>query len=294
MEYPRREQCHRRRRRANEGACPDGGDQPEADRGLDGGYRLGAGRRLPPLLLDDEEAVALVACLQMAALTGQDAVGEAGGKALAKLDQVLPPKLRALALALDDATSALPRPRPAVDLQVLSLPAVAQRDRTLVRFTYERPDGEPSAREVEPARLMTQGEHWYLQGYDRLRDDWRTFRLDRMSDVTATTWRFEPREAPPADFLRDVPSRYPCVVVMGMAVEPERLAGRIPAAYRDELEPTPTGCRFRVGAPTWDDLAWHMLGVSRELGAPLELNESPPAQEFRAALAHLADAARAV
>lgn len=266
----------------------------EAERGIEGGYRLGAGRRLPPLVLDDDEAVALVACLRMAALSGQDAVGEAGLRALTKLDQVLPPRLRALALALDDATSALPRARPAVDLQTLSQMAVAQRDHSVVRFEYRRPDGAATDREVEPARLMTQGEHWYLQGFDRLRDDWRVFRLDRMANLAVTTWRFTARSVPPADFQRDVPSRYPCVAVVALAIPVERVAARIPAAHRDQLVATESGCSLRVGAPTWDDLAWHMLWASRDLGVPLELDDSGSAQEFREALSRLAAAAQAV
>lgn len=161
----------------------------EAARGLDGGYRMGAGRRLPPLLLDDDEAIALVACLRMGALSGADEVGEAALRALTKLDQVLPPRLRALASAVDRATRAIPGNRPPVDLAVLQRLATSQRDRALVRFDYCKATGETSAREVEPARLLTQGEHWYLQGFDRGRDDWRVFRLDRMTDLRSTTWR---------------------------------------------------------------------------------------------------------
>ncbi|WP_420175028.1 helix-turn-helix transcriptional regulator [Luteococcus sp. OSA5] len=260
----------------------------ESERGLDGGYRLGAGRRLPPLLLEDEEAVALVACLRMAALAGTDTVGEVALRALTKLDQVLPPKLRALASALDDATQAIPRNRPAVDLAVLQELSVAQRDCRLVRFSYDKPDGSTTSREVEPARLMTQGERWYLQGFDRGREDWRVFRLDRMSGVEVTTWSFTPRAAPPGDFQRDLVSRYPCVVEVEMAVDVEVLSTRIPAAHRDHVQATPTGCRFRVGGPTWEDLAWHMLWVARDLGAPLVLAEGPPGAAMRQAMRAIA------
>lgn len=113
----------------------------EAEPGMAGGYRLGGGRRLPPLVLEDDEAVALVACLRMAALTGGDAVGEAALRALTKLDQVLPARLRAVAAAIDGATRAMPRVRPAVDLRVLEQLAVAQRDHNLVRFYYCKPRG---------------------------------------------------------------------------------------------------------------------------------------------------------
>lgn len=263
-----------------------------ATRGLDGGYRLGAGRRLPPLLLEDDEAVALVACLRMAALAGADEAGEAALRALAKIDQLLPPRLHAIASALDTATRAIPRSRPAVELQVLQLLATAQRDAVLVRFEYVKPGGETSEREVEPARLMTQGEHWYLQAFDRGRDDWRVFRLDRMSEVRAATFRFSPRPAPSHDFQRSVAERYPCVVEVEMPIAVEAVARRIPAAHRDRLAAIDGGCRFRVGGPTWDDLAWHMLAVSRDLDCRFELGDQPAAPEFRAALQAIADQAR--
>lgn len=266
----------------------------EAERGVGGGYRLGAGRRLPPLLLDDDEAVAMVACLRMGALSGADEVGEAALRALAKLDQVLPPRLRATATAVDAATQALPRSRPALDLDVLQQMATARRDRCVVRFDYRKPTGEQTSREVEPARLMTQGEYWYLQAYDRGRGAWRVFRLDRMSAVTTTTWRFEPQEAPPAGFQRDLDSRYPCVLEVEMAVDAQRVTARIPEAYRERVEPTARGCRFRVGAPTWDDLAWHMLWVSRDLDVPLVLPPGDDSRAFEDAVRVIADEALAL
>ena len=334
----------------------------EAARGLDGGYRLGAGRRLPPLLLDDDEAVALVACLRMGALSGTDDVGEAALRALTKLDQLLPPRLHSLVAAVDGATRALPRNRPAVDLHLLQQLATAQRDHMLVRFDYRKPTGEVSSREVEPVRLMTQGEHWYLQGFDRVRDDWRVFRLDRVTNLRATTWQFavataqrdhmlvrfdyrkptgevssrevEPvrlmtqgehwylqgfdrvrddwrvfrldrvtnlrattwqfavREAPPLDFRRDLASRYPCRVRVEMGVDVEKATVRIPAPYRSHLEPTARGCRFLVGAPDWDDLAWHVLWVSRDLKAPVTVLDGADADPFREAMARISDHAR--
>ena len=264
----------------------------EAARGLDGGYRMGAGRRLPPLLLDDDEAIALVACLRMGALSGADEVGEAALRALTKLDQVLPPRLRALASAVDRATRAIPGNRPPVDLAVLQRLATSQRDRALVRFDYCKATGETSAREVEPARLLTQGEHWYLQGFDRGRDDWRVFRLDRMTDLRSTTWRFDPRETPPPEFQQDLPHRYPCRVRVAMGLDVEKVRARVPAPYRADLESTPHGCRFLVGAPDWDDLAWHMLWISRDLKTPLTVLDGPGADPFREAMARISDLAR--
>ncbi|GAA1393376.1 YafY family protein [Luteococcus peritonei] len=264
----------------------------EADRGLDGGYRLGAGRRLPPLMLDDDEAVALVACLRMAALQGQDAMGEAALRALAKLDQVLPPRLRALATALDEATGSLPRTRPAVDWQVLSALATARRDQHVVRFRYTKPDGSQSLREVEPARLLTQGEHWYLQAHDRDRDQWRVFRVDRIDQLQTTTWRCAVRVPPPPGFDCPLSSRYPCVVAVELAVDADRAAARIPAAHREGLEPTSAGCRMRVGGADWDTLAWHLMWVARDLGVPLVLTDDEPTDQLRRSLDAVAEQAR--
>lgn len=266
----------------------------ESDRGVDGGYRLGAGRGLPPLLLDDDEAVALVASLRMVALSGQDKVGESALRALAKLDPLLPPRLRALASALDQATVALPGGRSSVSADSLAALATAQRDRLLVRFVYTRPDAAPTDREVEPARLMTQGEHWYLQGFDRLRDDWRVFRVDRIEGLQVTTWRCPERTPPSAGFDRSLASRYPCRVGVQMDVDVERFAARVPASYREALEPVDGGCRVRVGASNWDELAWHLLWVMRDLGASMIVEAGDPgAQPLREALARIAeDAAR--
>ena len=266
----------------------------DSEPGIDGGYRLGSGRQLPPLLLDDDEAVALVACLRMAALSGADDVGEAGLRALNKIDHVLPPKLRSIAAAINTATYAIPRNRSAINLDTLQQLATAQRDHVIVRFNYCKPDGETSSREVEPARLMTQGKHWYLQAFDLIREDWRVFRLDRMSDVKTSTWTFSPRDAPSPGFQRDLASRYPCVLPIEIEATVKQVVARVHSAHRDQLEPTATGSRLLVGGPNWDELAWHMLWVSRDLDATLTLPNGPEATQFREALARISKQAHMI
>lgn len=256
----------------------------ESERGVEGGYRLGVGRRLPPLLLDDDEAVAMVACLRMAALAGSDDVGEAALRSLTKLEQVLPPRLRAVAAAVDTATSAIPHSRPAVDLQALQELALAQRDHRLVRFDYVKPSGEQGPRLVEPGRLMTQGERWYLQAFDRDREDWRLFRLDRMSGIHATTFRCAPRPVPPHGLERTMTERFPCVLEVQTDVGAERVAERIPAAYREDLVATRAGCRFTVGGFGWEDLAWHLLWACRDLDARLTVPDGPEGARLRDAM----------
>ena len=165
----------------------------EASKGVGGGYRLGAGRALPPLLLDAEEAVAVAVCLRLAAGGTVAGVGEAALRTLTKLDQVLPGRLRAQVAAVHEATETLDTTGATVDPDVLLTLARASRDRRRVRFSYVARGGDATERLVEPYRMVATGRRWYLLAYDVDRDDWRTFRLDRMREVTATTWGFTAR-----------------------------------------------------------------------------------------------------
>ena len=164
------------------------------DPGVGGGYQLGRGRALPPLLLDDAEAVAVAVSLRMAAGGTVSGASEAAPRTLAKLDQVMPPRLRGEVRAIHEATQTLDSGQATVDGDALLRLARAVRDTVRVRFDYESRDGTPSARTVEPVGLVATGRRWYLMAYDVDRDDWRTFRLDRMRAVEPTTWRFRERE----------------------------------------------------------------------------------------------------
>ncbi|MFF5083367.1 helix-turn-helix transcriptional regulator [Actinoplanes sp. NPDC000266] len=158
-----------------------------AGQGVGGGYQLGPGQALPPLLLDDEEAIATAVSL----LAGVG--GEAALRALSKLDQVLPARLRQSVKALSGSVSSFGRERAFGDPAELMTLARACRDQVLVDFAYSS-----GPRKVEPYRLVASDKRWYLFAYDLDRDDWRTFRVDRMSEVSARTWRFQPRPAPDA------------------------------------------------------------------------------------------------
>ncbi len=168
-----------------------------ADHGAGGGYQLGAGRQLPPLLLNDDEAVAVAVCLRLAAGGTIDGLGEAAVRTLVKLDQVLPARLRAQVDAIHHATVTLDPTVPVVDGKVLLTLARGIRDHELVTFDYTSPRGL-GERRVEPYQLVATMRKWYLLGYDVLRGDWRTFRLDRMTDVRMPGWRFRARPAPDA------------------------------------------------------------------------------------------------
>ena len=171
-----------------------------AQRGLEGGYQLAAGAALPPLVLDDEEAVALAIGLRAAAQGAVSGIEDASVRALAKVVQVMPPTLRRRVDALGSATVFGMWPgNPALDAEVLTTLAQSCRDEERVRFAYTAADGENTARHVEPLRLVSLGRRWYLVAYDLLRQDWRTFRLDRLSGVRSTGMRFHPRPLPAAD-----------------------------------------------------------------------------------------------
>lgn len=167
----------------------------QATMGTGGGYQLGAGAALPPLLLDDE-AVAVAVGLRTAAQGGVSGIEETSVRALAKLLQVLPSRLRRRVDALGAFTVPMPGEGPTVDSEILTLVAAACRDSERLRFDYERHDGTTGRRTVEPHRLVSHGRRWYLVAWDTGRDDWRTFRLDRMRPLTPTGPRVPPRDPP--------------------------------------------------------------------------------------------------
>lgn len=177
----------------------------ESAPGTGGGYRLVSGRNLPPLLLDDDEAVAIALGLATGAQSGVAGLDESAVRALAKLEQVLPARLRPRLAALGGVTAAVPyRDAPAVDPAVLAMLASCCRDRRMVAFGYRPRSGEPGERRVEPHHLVTVRGHWYLVAYDPDRAGWRTFRVDRIDEPLPSHRRFSPRplpEADPAHFL---------------------------------------------------------------------------------------------
>ena len=247
-----------------------------ATQGAGGGYQLGRGRGLPPLLLDDAEAVAVAVSLRMAAGGTVSGASEAALRTLAKLEQVMPPKLRSEVRALHAATQTLDAGLPTVDGDALLHLARAVRDTVRVRFDYESRDQTPSTRTVEPAGLVATGRRWYLMAYDVDRDDWRTFRLDRMTRVAPTTWRFREREHedPAAYVQRSVASaayRFQArIVVHAPTVEvAERTSVRSVVLTAIDDHTT----LLEAGAETLYGLAFHLsfLGWEFEVQEPAEL-----------------------
>src|SRR4051812_16497762 len=171
----------------------------EAAPGIAGGYRLAAGTQMPPLLLDDSEAIAVAVGLRSSASGSIAGIEESSVRALAKIEQILPGRLRDRVRALGDATSTFRVEGPRIDADDLALIAAACRDGVRLRFSYTAKGGEATSREVEPAAVVHTGWRWYLVAYDLGRDDWRTFRVDRIVGRPATGSRGKRREVPGGD-----------------------------------------------------------------------------------------------
>src|SRR3954451_16526921 len=198
-----------------------------------GGYRLRAGTAMPPLLLDDDEAIAIAVGLGTAARSSVSGIEESAVRALVKLEQVLPAHLRRRVHALGMATVAPAVAGPLVDPQHLTVIAAACRDGECLRFGYRSRDGAETRREVEPHSLVNLGRRWYLVAWDRRREDWRSFRLDRLTRPGATGVRFSPPTLPAKDAaayvrqsLTEAPHRFEARLTLHAPAE--ELARRIP------------------------------------------------------------------
>ncbi|MFE6712946.1 helix-turn-helix transcriptional regulator [Streptomyces sp. NPDC057695] len=250
----------------------------EATLGAVGGYRLVAGTAMPPLLLDDEEAVAIAVGLRAGAGHAIEGVEEASVRALAKLEQVLPARLRHRVSTLQNATIPLTRGDGAtVTPATLTALAGTVTGRERLRFGYRAGDGAESKRLVEPYRLVSTGHRWYLVAYDLGREDWRTFRVDRVTDPLATGARFTPRELPAGDaaqlLARSMSRAQP---ELDLDVTFEAPADFVTARLPSHLVPTPTGpttCRLR--ARSADSVEWLAIRLAL-VDAPFTI-QSPPA-----------------
>ncbi|WP_433212426.1 helix-turn-helix transcriptional regulator [Microtetraspora malaysiensis] len=258
------------------------------------GYRLGAGAGLPPLLLDDDEAVAVAIGLGTAAVSGVTGIQETSVRALAKLEQVLPSRLRNRVGDLRSVTVPLAGRAAAVDPAVLTAIAAAVRHRESLRFDYRSHNGTEDRRTAEPYRLVNSGRRWYLVAWDTGRDDWRTFRVDRLRLHTPNGPRFTPREPPSADLVRYISER--------ISVDPYRYRGRFTVhAPADVIaarmpptmavvEPVDDGtCVLNAGSNSLDELAMWIA----QLGVPFQVHEPPElVQHIHALGTRLVDAAR--
>ncbi|HWT24444.1 MAG TPA: YafY family protein [Solirubrobacteraceae bacterium] len=245
-----------------------------------GGYRLRAGTAMPPLLLDDEEAIAIAVGLRTAARASVTGIEETSVRALVKLEQVLPAHLRRRVSALQSATMTVPAGGPTIDPQCLTVLAAACRDRERVRFAYQGRDGAASRREAEPHSLVNVGRRWYLVAWDCARADWRTFRVDRLDGPATTGVRFPARELPARDAaafvserLAAAPNRYEArLTVFCPAADLER---RVAGNWGTVTPLDDTTCEYRSGDDNLDWLAVRVL----MLGADFEVHEPPELAE---------------
>ncbi len=249
----------------------------QAQRGADGGYQLAAGTALPPLLVEDEEAVALVIGLQAAAQSAVEGIAESSVRALAKVVQVMPARLRRRVEALSAMTvpaSWGSAPRAAVDPGILTTVALACRDSERLRFSYTAADGEHTDRHVEPHRLVSLGRRWYLVAYDLGRHDWRSFRVDRLTGSGGTGMRFRPRQLPAADAAAFVRAGLDSVAA---AFEVEAIVQAPAATVRRQLgqwaaveDVDAARCRVRMTADSldWPAMALGVVGVDFQVVVP--------------------------
>jgi predicted DNA-binding transcriptional regulator YafY len=251
-----------------------------AQRGADGGYQLAAGTALPPLMIDDEEAVALALGLQAAAQGAVEGIAEASVRALAKVTQVMPARLRRRVEALGAMTvpaSWQSQTQARVDPGILTAVAVACRDIERLRFSYTAADGQHTGRHVEPHRLVLLGHRWYLAGYDLARHDWRSFRLDRVTAPRSTGTRFRPRELPAADaaaFVRagidQVSAAYDVeVLVQAPAAAVRQRIGRWAAV--EDIDATSCRVRMSTDSLDWPTMALGAVGADFDVISPPEL-----------------------
>jgi predicted DNA-binding transcriptional regulator YafY len=266
-----------------------------ATRGAIGGYRLEAGAAMPPLLLDDDEAIAIAVGLRTAAGGAVGGIEETSLRALSKLEQVMPARLRRRVNALQTFTVLVPRDEreSTVDPNVLTTLAAACRDHDRVRFAYRDRERITSRRDVEPYRLVNWGRRWYLVAWDLERGDWRTFRVDRVDLRLPVGQRFAPRPLPDEDVAAFVARgvtesawRYRARVVVHEAAE--TIAERI-GRFVGTIEPIDAGtCIVDAGADSPEVLAVYlgMLGADFEIDGDSELaaHVGRLADRYRAAI----------
>lgn len=261
----------------------DLGYDVDAARGVAGGYQLRAGKALPPLLLDDDEAVAIAVGLRSSAASAIDGGGDAAVSALTKVMGMLPPTLRNRLDALRSVN--MPpqyRTSTAIDTGTLTTLAAACRDGEIVRFGYTAHAGESTDRRVEPHELVSYGQRWYLVGFDLARTDWRTFRLDRIEDIRVFGGRFTPRDIPGGSGFeyvrngrRNVPRRHQVEIRFAAPLETVRAS----TGSWGELRPDDADGQVTYWTLATDSLDWPVMLIA-QIDAPATVASPPELAEM--------------
>jgi predicted DNA-binding transcriptional regulator YafY len=253
--------------------------------GTAGGYRLASGKNVPPLLLDDDEAVAVAIGLAGAAASGVAGIEDSSMSALAKLERVLPARLRPSVAAVGAAEVVGQVGAPRVDPGLLAVLAACCRDLEIVAFSYKSRRGEASRRRVEPAQLVSVARQWYLLAFDPDRADWRTFRVDRIADIAPTRHHFVARELPAADAATYLAESFAGAEYRHWV----RMVVQLPAdvVHRSFFQGSPgsitplgeNACEYRLSADSTALLVQY-VGAIVALGADFTLEASPEALEL--------------
>ncbi len=251
-----------------------------ATAGVAGGYQLGTGAELPPLLLEDDEALAVALGLRSAAAGTVSGMEEAAVRALAKLEQVLPARLRRRVKALHSAVVPLHRAGPRIEPELLTTLAGACRSEERIAFRYADQKGKPSQREVEPHGLVHAGSRWYLVAWDLHREDWRTFRVDRVVGKASTGKRFVARKVPHGDVASYVArsisrEAYPHQVRVLLHAPAEKIAEQISPLAGQVTRVDAESCLLETGGYSLAVVGLYvaLLGVEFEVLGPPELLE---------------------
>jgi predicted DNA-binding transcriptional regulator YafY len=262
----------------------------QATRGAVGGYRLAAGTAMPPLLLDDDEAVAIAVSLRTTTGGAVEGVEETALRALTKLQQVLPSRLARRVDALQSHTVRVSGRRRGPDVagRLLAMIAATARDREIMRFSYADHTGSATERRVEPYRLMNWGRRWYLVAFDVERNDWRTFRVDRMGEARSVGHRFTARPLPADDIAgyvaaktRQVQTKMRGRLIVHLPAD--EVTARMGQWVQGSIEAlTPERCLVQIGGRSVEDIAF-WIGI---LDVDFEVVDSP---ELAVAVQRVAD-----
>jgi predicted DNA-binding transcriptional regulator YafY len=250
----------------------------DASVGVAGGYQLGSGASLPPLLLEDDEALAVALGLRTAAAGSVAGIEEATVRALVKLEQILPARLRKKVQALNSAVASLYFAGPVADAEILATLALAHRAQETVSFGYTDVEGKATHRRAEPHGLVYTGRRWYLLAWDLDRSDWRTFRVDRIAGPVRAAEAFSPRAIPGGNAAKFVAHAVTTDVYAVQArvilhAPQAVIARRIPPAAGQLKALDNERCLLSTGARRPEYLAMHLanVGVDFSVLEPPEL-----------------------